>query len=261
MGKIRLRKIIPDSLILLAKKGAFNLYKFTDKYFTGPFDVYDFQTIRVINKVLKPNSNYIDIGAHKGHILRDLIKKAPDGSGFAFEPIPPLFEKLQKSYGKKVKLFNLALSDEKGEAEFSYVVDRPAISGLKERKIEGEDYNTKKIKVTIDTLDSLIPADAQIDLIKIDVEGAEFGVLKGGVNTIKRCKPVILFEFGIGGSDLYNTTAEMMYDFFTSCGMSVSILDYFLKGKAAFNREEFIGQFNKGYNYFFIAYDMKKSYS
>jgi FkbM family methyltransferase len=258
MAKIRLRKIVPDAIILAAKKGAYRLYNFTDKFFTGPFDVYDFQTTKVINKVLKRNSNYIDIGAHKGHILRELIKVAPDGKGFAFEPIPPLFEKIKKQYGKKVAMYNLALSDEIGEAEFSYVVDRPAISGLKERTVEGEDYHTKQIRVTIEMLDNIIPADVQIDLIKIDVEGAELGVLKGGVNTIKRCKPYILFEFGLGAADLYNTTPEMVYDLLDSCGLSVSTLEYFLKERPPFDRAEFIGQYTKAYNFFFIAYDGKK---
>ncbi|MBV4358980.1 FkbM family methyltransferase [Pinibacter aurantiacus] len=258
MAKIRLRKIVPDALVLAAKKGAYRLYNFTDKFFTGPFDVYDFQTTKVINKVLSRNSNFIDIGAHKGHILRELIKAAPDGKGFAFEPIPPLFEKIKKQYGKKVAMYNLALSDAKGEAEFSYVVDRPAISGLKERTVQGEDYHTKQIKVTIEMLDNIIPADIHIDLIKIDVEGAELGVLKGGIKTIKRCKPYILFEFGLGSADLYNTTPEMMYDLFEECGLSVSTLDHFLKGRAPFDRNEFIGQYNKAYNYFFIAYDVKR---
>ncbi len=259
MGKIRLRKIVPDSIVLAAKKGAFYLYKATNKLFTGPFDVYDFQTIAVIKKVLKSASGYIDIGAHKGHILRELVKAAPLGKGFAFEPIPPLFENLKNKYGKKVAVHNLALSDEKGEAEFSYVVDRPAISGLKERRVEGEEYNTKKIKVTIGTLDDIIPENVQIDLIKIDVEGAELGVLKGGENTIKRCKPVILFEFGAGGADLYGSTPEMVFDFLESCGLSVSTLDYYLKNKLPFSREEFVGQYNKGYNYFFIAYNLYRS--
>jgi FkbM family methyltransferase len=258
MAKIRLRKIVPDTLILAAKKGAYRLYNFTDKFFTGPFDVYDFQTTNVINKVLKPDSNFIDIGAHKGHILRELIKAAPDGKGYAFEPIPPLFEKIKKLYGKKVAMYNLALSDEKGEAEFAYVVDRPAISGLKERTVEGEDYHTKKIKITIDTLDSIIPPDVQIDLVKIDVEGAELGVLKGGVNTLRRCKPYILFEFGLGAADLYNTTPEMVYDLLESCGLSVSTLEYFLKGRQPFDRGEFIGQYKKAYNFFFIAYDVNR---
>jgi len=258
MAKIRLRKIVPDALVLAAKKGAYRLYNFTDKFFTGPFDVYDFQTTKVINKVLNRNSNFIDIGAHKGHILRELIKVAPDGKGFAFEPIPPLFEKIKKQYGKKVGMYNLALSDEKGEAEFSYVVDRPAISGLKGRTFQGEDYHTKQIKVTIDTLDNIVPSDVQIDLIKIDVEGAEFGVLKGGINTIKRSKPYILFEFGLGSANLYNTTPEMVYDLLDSCGLSVSTLDHFLKGLAPFDRNEFIGQYNKAYNYFFIAYNAKR---
>jgi hypothetical protein len=50
----------------------------------------------------------------------------------------------------------------------------------------------------------------------------------------------------------------MVYDLLESCGLSVSTLEYFLKSRPPFDRGEFIGQYKKGYNFFFIAYDVNR---
>ncbi len=133
--------------------------------------------------------------------------------------------------------------------------ERPAVSGLKQRQVQGEHLAPEEIKVTIETLDHIIPVDLPIHLIKIDVEGAELQVLQGGVNIIKKYKPIILFEFGLGGSELYESTPQKMYDFLQECGLSVSVLEYYLQGRPPLSRDEFTGQYEKKYNYFFIAYN------
>ncbi len=247
------RRKYPKFVVNLVKAGAYKLYKLSEKAIQPPLDKYDFQTIDLI-KQLPANANCIDIGAHKGDILKNIIKYCPQGKHYAIEPIPWLYKDLQKNYGNKATLLNIALSNEKGEAEFNVFRDRPAVSGLKQRSFEGENYNVEKIHVKLEMLDSIIPNDLPINLIKIDVEGAELQVLQGAQNILKKYKPIVLFEFGLGGSDLYDTTPEKMYDYLSSCGLSVSILDYYLKGKQPFSREEFIGQYSKGYNYFFVAY-------
>ena len=49
--------------------------------------------------------------------------------------------------------------------------------------------------VELKKLDDVIPTDVTIDFIKIDVEGAELGVLKGAKNVLLKNKPIIIFEF------------------------------------------------------------------
>lgn len=251
MGQIQ--QHLPDLIKRLIKKSAYRLYNFTDTVFKGSIDKYDPQTIAVLKKYLVPGSNCIDIGAHFGHILREILKYAPSGNHFAFEPIPALYEKLQKDFGKKVRVFNLALSDSKGSSEFTLFTDKPALSGFKKRP----DFGNQKVEtfsVKTEKLDEIIPADIKIDLIKIDVEGAEVIVLRGAKETLRRNKPVVLFEFSSGGGSMYNTRPEEVYDLFATCDMQVSLIEYFLKGMQGFSREEFCGQYHKGYNYFFIAY-------
>ncbi|MGZ5191967.1 MAG: FkbM family methyltransferase [Flavisolibacter sp.] len=254
---MRLHDAVPDCVKIFLKQSAYCLYLLSEQLFKGPFNKYDFQAITIFRKHLKHDSNCVDIGANVGHILREIIKAAPDGKHIAFEPIPGLFNHLQKKYGSKVKLYNCALSDQEGQAEFHYYRDSPALSGFKERKKLGE-YNILKLIVETKTLDNIIPLDRPIDLIKIDVEGAELTVLQGAIETLKRNKPIVLFEFGVGGVDEYDATPEQFFDLFNECGLSLSLMEYFLQGRKPFIKEEFCGQFYKHYNYFYIAYDASK---
>lgn len=248
------RKKYPRFVVNLVKASAYKIYKLAQKATVPPLDKYDFQTIDLIKKILPANANCIDIGAHKGDILKQIIKQCPKGKHFAIEPIPWLYNDLQKFWGNKATVLNIALSNQKGEAEFNVFRDRPAVSGLKQREFAGENYKVEKIKVKLQMLDHVIPEDLPIHLIKIDVEGAELQVLEGATTILKKHKPVVIFEFGLGGSDLYDTTPEKMYDHLHSCGLSLSILEYYLQEKPPFSRDEFIGQYEKGYNYFFVAY-------
>ncbi|MDI9364745.1 MAG: FkbM family methyltransferase [Flavobacterium sp.] len=252
------RKIVPTFVVDFAKQIAYALYRGSEKLFVGAFDKYDFQTFEVFKRVLKPTSNCIDVGAHKGFILEKILKYAPQGKVMAFEPIPDLYNNLKAKFGKKAQVLNIALSNKMGAAEFAYYVDRPAISGFKQRDAFEQDGNVKHLKVPLNTIDNLVPEFTKIDLIKIDVEGAELLVLKGAERTIRNSKPYILFEFGLGGADYYETTPQQIFDYLTDCGLGLSTLEYFLKNMQPFSREEFVGQYAKSYNYFFIAYDAAK---
>lgn len=254
MGSIQ--KHLPDFAKRWIKKAAYGLYDLTDLVFQGSIDKYDPQTLRVLKQCLREDSNTIDIGAHLGHILREILKAAPKGKHLAIEPIPHLYQGLQKKFGHRVKVLDCALSDEKGTAEFNLFVDKPALSGLKKRTDFGN-QEVKTFSVQTERLDDLVSPNTRIDLIKIDVEGAEMIVLQGAKALLKRDRPIVLFEFSSGGGSNYHTVPEKVYDIFAESGMQVSVIEYFLKKMQGLSREEFVGQYRKGYNYFFIAYDEK----
>jgi len=80
-------------------------------------------------------------------------------------------------------------------------------------------------------------------------------VLKGAQNTIKRSKPVIVFEHGLGASEHYGTTPEDLHLFLTNeCGLRISTMDGFLKSESNLEIESFSKQFHKGENYYFVAH-------
>ena len=94
-----------------------------------------------------------------------------------------------------------------------------------------------------------------IDFIKIDVEGAELQVLQGAIVWIRKCRPIIVFEHGVGAADCYGTRPEHVYDLLCEdCGLKISLLEGWLSGRRPLSRDGFREQFDKGLNYYFVAH-------
>src|SRR5450755_3532556 len=92
-----------------------------------PFDnvrneIYDRQAFEIMSRVLAEDSNGIDVGCHHGEYLRKILELAPRGTHFAFEPIPPMAVALRQQF-PSVDVFEMALSDKAGTAEFFYFLD------------------------------------------------------------------------------------------------------------------------------------------
>ena len=223
-------------------------------------EIYDTQTIKVMQKCLQSNSNCVDVGCHKGDILRSMLEFAPHGKHYAFEPIPKLYNQLQQQFSPQVNVSNLALSDRSGEATFNYVTSNPAYSGFKQRSYPQPDPKIEVIQVKMDLLDNVIPAEQSIDLIKLDVEGGELTVLQGATQTIKRNQPIVIFEFGLGAADYYGTKPDQIYELLHDrCGLEVSLMKSWLSGKPPLSKQQFNTQFFEHINYYFIAYPVRRS--
>jgi FkbM family methyltransferase len=220
-------------------------------------ELYDVQTIEVMQRRLRPESNAADVGCHSGEILREILKLAPDGRHLAFEPLPGIFAMLEAQFGgnSHVSLFNIALSDAAGTVEFQHVVSNPAYSGLRKRRYDGPDTLVEKITVETAPLDALVPESMSLDFIKIDVEGGELQVLRGAVETIARCRPAIVFEHGLGAADYYGTTPEQVYDLLSDVGLRCFLMSDWLAtdGKRSLGRQAFCDEFYLGRNYYFLA--------
>ncbi|HSN50537.1 MAG TPA: FkbM family methyltransferase [Bacteroidales bacterium] len=215
---------------------------------------YDIYTKKIMQQVLRKDTNTLDIGCHKGEILDEILMYAPDGIHYAFEPLPHLFADLQKKYYQPaVHLSDIALFDKKGTTSFQYVINDPAYSGIRKRKYNKEVQITE-LTVKTDLLDNVIPDDVKIGFIKIDVEGAEYPVLKGGIESIRRSRPIIIFECGLGAADYYGTKPEEMYGLLSSdCGLRIRTMKGFLKNHPALTEKEFSKLFSTGGEYYFIA--------
>ncbi len=217
---------------------------------------YDRLTRFIMNRVIKVDSNCIDVGCHKGEILQNIIKLSPKGKHFAFEPIPLFFNKLTQDFANQVSIFPYALSDKNGQSGFQFVRNAPAYSGLKTRKYNIKKPNIKEIEVETRTLDNVIPDDIQINFIKIDVEGGEMGVLKGGKRLLKKYKPTIIFEFGKGAADFYGTRPSDLYKLLTDeIGLKVSSLKSFTRNNKPLTLQDFENYYRSNKEYYFIAHN------
>lgn len=215
---------------------------------------YDRLTSLILKRVLQSDSNCVDVGCHKGEILKEILKLSPKGNHHAFEPIPRYYDNL-KSHFPNVSIHPYALADTSGTSEFKWVENAPAYSGIKERSYDIKNPIINTITVDLRRLDEVLTKNEHIDLIKIDVEGAEYGVLQGAKNIIERCKPVIIFEFGKGASDKYGTTPNMIFDLLNkNHNLQINILKNFVKKKSALSRKDFEHLYQTNEEYYFMAY-------
>lgn len=216
---------------------------------------YDQQTKAVIKRCLSVDSNCVDVGCHEGEVLEIMLKYAPNGQHFGFEPLPNFFEKLEAKFPANCHFYQLGLSNEKGVSSFNYVLSNPGYSGLKKRRYDKQNEKDTTLTVQIDLMDNILPSNIKIDFIKIDVEGAEFLVMSGARNIIKKNKPIIVFEHGLGGADVYGIGPHQVYELLhEECGLNISTMKRWLKGVSSYSKVEFQEQFNKGLNYYFMAY-------
>ena len=222
---------------------------------------YDLQTKQIIRKVCTAHSNTVDVGTHSGDILDVLLQQSPNGTHYGFEPLPQFYQSLRAKYRqqKNIVLYDLALSDANGNSSFNHVTSNPSYSGIKKRSYDRTNETDETIEVKTARLDDvLLQQNKKIDLMKIDVEGAELGVLKGAVQLIERDKPVIIFECGIGGTDVYETTPADLFVFFTERGYAVSLLKNYLKQDTALTQTAFEEQYYQRLNYYFVAFPLEK---
>lgn len=218
--------------------------------------LYDLQTKKIMKQILSPNSNCIDVGCHKGEVLDWILKLAPNGHHFGFEPIPDLFVDLASKYKNKpnCSILEIALSDQQGRTSFNYVTSNPSYSGILKRKYDRAEEADKFIEVQLNTLDTIIDVKTKIKLIKIDVEGAEYLVLNGAQKLLERDQPYVIFEHGLGASDIYGFGPDQVFALFNSHKMKISTLDGFLKKERPLSLYAFQEQYQKALNYYFIAW-------
>jgi len=215
---------------------------------------YDRLTRIILKEHLQKNHNCIDIGSHQGEILQLMLQFAPDGNHYAFEPIPHLYNRLKNKFGNKANVYPYALSDENGTTKFQFVKNAPAYSGIKKRRYDITNPDIEVIEVEIKKLDDVVSVSDRIDFVKIDVEGNEMAVFKGARETLKRNKPIVLFEFGKGAGDYYGTTASDLFSFINhEIGLNIYTLDDFLKKAESLDQKRFEYLFHTIKDYYFVA--------
>lgn len=167
---------------------------------------------RLIATSLSADDNCIDIGAHTGAVLAQMVSAAPKGRHIAYEPIPYLAEDLRARF-PGVDIRCAAVSDHVGTASFAHVVEVPEWSGLRSRPLpDGSDPRVEQIEVRLETLDETLPSGYVPALIKIDVEGGEEAVIEGALGTLRQHRPLVLFEHGVGSANVYGTTPRRIYE-------------------------------------------------
>jgi FkbM family methyltransferase len=196
---------------------------------------------------LAHDANCIDVGAHVGAVLADMVRVAPKGRHIAYEPLPHLAAALAKDF-PGVDVRSAALSDRTGAASFVHVITRPGWSGFRERPYPGREQ-LERISVRLERLDEALPPGYVPAFIKIDVEGAEQEVLAGARKTLARYRPIVAFEHGLGSADYYGTRPEMIFAEFANASLRIFDLD----GGGPYTVQDFVRVFERAERVNFLA--------
>jgi FkbM family methyltransferase len=184
------------------------------------------QKLRQIHAKTKQSLCVFDVGANKGQFI-NLIADGLQGLPFyihAFEPSQNTYNILSENalMYSNILLNNFGLGKEQGEFELFYNEAGSELASLSKRKLDhfGIDFNNSE-KVKIETLDEYCNSHLvqNIDLLKLDVEGHELDVLKGGLGMFQSNKiQMVSFEFGGCNIDTRTYFQDFWY-FFKEKGM------------------------------------------
>ena len=166
------------------------------------FGVYDAKLHRFLKRVVKPAMTCLDVGANIGCVTTHRSRLVgPSGRVFAFEPVPHLFQRLRENialnpFERVASLHQMALSKETGQATIKVAQEDCDNQGMASLRNTDHPGLSIALQIRTTTLDDFVrdnPLD-RIDLIKMDVQGAEAWVIAGGADTLRRLQPDLLLE-------------------------------------------------------------------
>jgi FkbM family methyltransferase len=174
----------------------------------------------LVTKICGSRKTFVDVGAHIGSIIAQVRHHDPSIKIVAIEAIPEKVLDLRKRF-PFVELHGCAVGEITGKIPFFIDIKRSGYSSLA-RPTEIDQKSKLEIMVPIEKLDNLVET-TDVDAIKIDVEGAELGVLRGAQGILRRCRPIVMFESGPSENDGLGYTKEDMLNFLDAIGFAVVV--------------------------------------
>ena len=153
----------------------------------------------------------IDIGAHKGEFLENMLKIEKINSFYAFEPQKNIFNQLNEKFlnNRKITMFNFAMDEEitKKKLKINKLSSTSSLAEINEKSLylKFKNFLTQaksnfeyEYEVQTSTVDKIFESiSLKKTLLKIDVEGFEINVIKGSKIKLKEI-PFILIENQFG---------------------------------------------------------------
>lgn len=177
-----------------------------------------FQHPVIISKFCKTGTTVIDIGANIGEWSLPMARSiGEEGRLISFEPIPYLCDSVNKTFRINgifhARCFPIAISNKIGNAKLFMNCGKEEILNIGASSIEGPpSENSTTIEVQTATLDEFISIHKvdRISFIKIDVEGHEYAVIEGAVQTLSTHRPVLTIEVGNESSEKRELISDIL---------------------------------------------------
>jgi FkbM family methyltransferase len=184
---------------ILECKGALEGYRMCidwNRFRSFVYGTWEPEVLHVVTSTIKPGMTVIDIGAHIGYYSL-LFAKCVGSTGrvFSFEPLPGNFALLQKNIQlnnlRQVTTINQAIFSGNREITLTVPEDQPN-PGSGSAYIHGGAQEFRVEAISVDAFCE--KSGIRPDILKMDVEGAEYEVLMGARETISQNRPKLLIE-------------------------------------------------------------------
>ena len=173
---------------------------------------------------------FYDIGANVGFFTLLAARRVGcDGAVYSFEPVHENAAAIRRNVGlnglANVSVFEVAL-DELSRTGSLFITKWDGGASLSTAAV-ARGVSVEQRAVEVMALDDLVAAEGlrPPSLVKIDVEGAELGVLRGMVRTIERFRPVLVYEVDDGEKAAFSRRWKALDDFVAALGYRVTHLE------------------------------------
>lgn len=162
--------------------------------------IFEAHNIRVLQQLCRPNSCMFDIGTNLGLMTIPVLSYVPSATAISFEPSPNALPWLKRTiagsnFKDRWQLVDKAVAGASGIANFS-------VSHLKDGLYDGLKYtglapqsHAVQVEVTTMDIEWIRLNRPSVSIIKIDVEGGELEVLRGGEKCLSETRAFVLLEW------------------------------------------------------------------
>jgi FkbM family methyltransferase len=166
------------------------------------FGTYDADLHQAIENLLRPGMVCFDVGANLGEVALHMARRVgPAGEVHAFEPAPPIYERLRLHVKHNrledvVQAHPIALSDRTGPCTIAFPGADQDNQGLGSIVNLGPKSGAARATASAITLDDFVAEHGltRLDLMKVDIQGGEPAFLRGGRRTLTELGPDLLME-------------------------------------------------------------------
>lgn len=177
---------------------------------------------------IRPGMVFLDVGANIGEVSLFAAKRVgPDGRVISFEPVDDLADRFARNVAKngfeQVMLLRVGAADREAEAvifsESAKFQDGSRHRGL--GTTYRSDVRSEPTQIVpLTTIDKVVDdlALQRVDIMKIDIEGAELPALHGAEKVLRRFKPSIAIEIGLDTCRQAGYDPKDIFDYLTLLG-------------------------------------------
>lgn len=166
---------------------------------------------QLITRLCLPNKTFVDVGAHIGSVISEVHAEDKSVDIVAIEAIPGKVANLKRKF-PYAQIHPCAVGESEGNVSFFIDLAQSGYSSI--FRPTGRDKRLEEITVPMRKLDDIVPS-GNVDAIKIDVEGAELGVLRGAGNLLSEDRPTIMLESGPTHTNIPGYSKDALWKYLT----------------------------------------------